>query len=186
MDGGPAVELTIYQSQAAVNGLFPMPIDIAITTAGGDTMVTIYNDEEYQTFTIPLTAAAVTLALDPDDWILKQVEFVALVDPNDGSIATFTLDQNYPNPFNALTRINYTVPTTAEMDLRIYDLLGREVAVLLNRTEHGGYHHVYWDGKDHFGRPVPSGIYFYRLEATDPVFTSQPVFIETRKIVLLR
>lgn len=186
VDGGPAVELTIYQTQAALTGLFPMPIDIAITTAGGDTVVTIYNDQEYQTFTIPSTAAAVTLALDPDDWILKQVEFVALVDPDDGSIATFTLDQNYPNPFNALTRINYTVPTTAEMDLRIYDLLGREVAVLLNRTEHGGYHHVYWDGKDHFGRPVPSGIYFYRLEAADPVFTSQPVFIETRKIVLLR
>ena len=72
------------------------------------------------------------------------------------------------------------------MARRSYDLVGREVAVLLHKTEHGGYHHVYWDGKDHFGRPVPSGIYFYRLEATEPAISSQPVFIKTRKIVRLR
>ncbi len=182
VDGVPAVELTIYQSQAPVNGLFPMPIEIAITTDGGDTVVTIYNDEEYQTFTIPLAEAAVTLSLDPNGWILKHVDSY----PGDGSPASFTLDQNYPNPFNTLTRINYTVPTTAETDLRIYDLLGREVAVLLHKTERDGYHYVYWDGKDRSGRPVPSGIYFYRLEVTEPGPGSQSLFAKTQKMVLLR
>ncbi len=185
-DGGPAVELTIHQAQTAVKGLFPMPIDIAITTDGGDTVVTIYNDQEYQTITIPLAASPVTLSLDPDNWILKQVEFIALVDPHDGSPVSFTLDQNYPNPFNARTRINYTVPTTTEMDLRIYDLLGREVALLLRKTERGGYHHVYWDGQDHSGRLAPSGIYFYRLEVAEPGAWLQPRIVETRKMLLLR
>ena len=184
--GAPAVELTIYQAQAPVNGLFPMPIDIAITTDEGDTLVTVFNDEEHQTFTIPLPVAPITLSLDPGGWILKQVNSFALVDPGDGSPLSFALGQNYPNPFNALTRINYTVPTTAEMDLRIYDLLGREVTVLLHKAERDGYHHVYWDGNDHFGRPLSSGIYFYRLEATEPGAGLQPRVVETRKMVLLR
>jgi len=73
--------------------------------------------------------------------------------------------QNYPNPSYAGTRIDYTIPREGEVKLAIYDMLGREVAVLKNARMETGFHNAFWDGWDAKGRAVPSGIYFYRLQA---------------------
>jgi C1A family cysteine protease len=71
---------------------------------------------------------------------------------------------NYPNPFNPTTAISYTVPAPgAEVRLVIYDLAGREVRTLVAGAEQGGEHVVVWHGRDEAGRPVGSGVYFYRL-----------------------
>jgi hypothetical protein len=91
----------------------------------------------------------------------------------------FTLAQNYPNPFNAETRIDYTIPEQGEVKLAIYDLLGREVAVLKRARLEPGDYTAFWDGRDAKERSVPSGIYFYRLQAAG--------YIElTKKLLLLR
>jgi len=91
----------------------------------------------------------------------------------------FSLAQNYPNPFNAGTRIDFTIPREGEVKLAIYDMLGREVAVLKNARMEAGFHNAFWDGRDAKGRAVPSGIYFYRLQAAG--------YIElTKKLVLIK
>lgn len=78
---------------------------------------------------------------------------------------TFTLGQNYPNPFNPTTQIRYNLPAAVTVSLVIYNSLGQEVRKLVDDRQSPGYHIVVWDGRDQSGRPVPSGVYFYRLNA---------------------
>lgn len=82
------------------------------------------------------------------------------------------LMQNYPNPFNPGTTISYSLPKTANVSLKVFNLLGQEVAVLVNEQRSPGYYQVQWNAT------VPSGIYFYRLQAGD--------FVETRKMLLIK
>jgi len=77
----------------------------------------------------------------------------------------FSLSRNYPNPFNSRTRIDYTIPHAGEVKLAIYDVLGREVMVLEHAIKEAGHYGAFWDGSDEKGRIVPSGVYFYRLQA---------------------
>jgi hypothetical protein len=104
----------------------------------------------------------------------------------------FTLEQNYPNPFNPSTRIQFTIPvgTYGFTSLRVYDLLGREVATLVDGVLEPGFKTVQFDGSG-----LSSGMYFYRLSVSpsarrDLVPTSQDgqssAFTETRKMLLMR
>ncbi|MFH1569625.1 MAG: T9SS type A sorting domain-containing protein, partial [Gemmatimonadota bacterium] len=88
--------------------------------------------------------------------------------------------QNYPNPFNPQTEIRYQLPEAMPVSLRLYDVLGQEVAVLVSpdAPQSAGTHRVVWQGRDNAGRPVASGIYFYVLETTG--------FRQVRKLLLLR
>ncbi|MBU0509859.1 T9SS type A sorting domain-containing protein [bacterium] len=85
----------------------------------------------------------------------------------------FALSQNYPNPFNPQTRIEFALPRATHAKLVVYDLLGRVVTVLADEQLSAGVHSVSFDA-----RSLPSGLYFYRLQAGD--------FLQTRKMVLLR
>ena len=78
----------------------------------------------------------------------------------------FKLFQNYPNPFNDHTTIKYYLPVDADIILSIYNLLGREVKILIYGTQQSGYHEVEWDGTNQASQSVPSGIYFYKLNTT--------------------
>ena len=86
---------------------------------------------------------------------------------------TFGLSQNYPNPFNPSTSISYTIANRQQVVLKIYDLLGSEVATLVNGIQDAGKHEVTWNATG-----VPSGVYFYRLSTNG--------FVQTRKLLLLR
>ncbi len=85
----------------------------------------------------------------------------------------FALRQNYPNPFNAKTTINYQLPVSNHVTLKIYNLLGRRVATLLDETQEAGYRSVIWDASE-----VSSGLYFYKLTAGD--------FTESRRMMLVK
>ena len=132
--------------------------------------------------------------------VIKKYEFIgATVDVRDDDHSAFipsilNLDQNYPNPFNPVTIINYSVPPPAGRDLaaggqlpppagragignyvtlRIYNVLGEEVAMLVNETEEAGYKSVRFNAQ-----VLPSGTYFYKLTVGS--------FTKTKKLVLLR
>ena len=90
----------------------------------------------------------------------------------------FVLHQNYPNPFNPVTTINYDLPNRSIVNLVIYDIMGREVATLLNEERNEGYHSIIWNTRNNVGTPVSAGIYFYQIQAKD--------FVKTRKMVLLK
>ena len=84
----------------------------------------------------------------------------------DGEIALPTrptLMQNYPNPFNPTTIIAFDLPQSERVEISIYNVLGREVATLVDEYYEAGYHELTWDGRDRSGRDTASGIYFYRL-----------------------
>ena len=89
------------------------------------------------------------------------------------------LHRNVPNPFNPATTISFTLPSPRTVDLRVYDIGGRLVRTLVDgESGSGGVNSVVWDGGDNDGRPVASGVYFYRIE-TGP-------YTESRKMVLIR
>jgi hypothetical protein len=85
---------------------------------------------------------------------------------------------NRPNPFNASTVISYTLGEGGQVSIEVFDVLGRRVTSLIDRFQAEGPHAVTWDGTDHRGSQVASGMYFYRLRV-GPIF-------ETRKMVLLK
>ena len=95
--------------------------------------------------------------------------------------ATFALGQNYPNPFNPSTVVSFQLPSVSRVRLVVYDLLGREVAVLVNEKMEAGFHEVKFDGSN-----LASGVYLYRLQAGDPSTGSGRSFVQTRKLLLLR
>ncbi|GAG19425.1 unnamed protein product, partial [marine sediment metagenome] len=88
------------------------------------------------------------------------------------------LIQNYPNPFNPSTTIEFTLPRSSDVELAVYDPLGKLVATLTRGGQSEGINHVTWDGRDAKGNPVGSGVYFYRLRTEGGVLT--------KKMVLLR
>jgi hypothetical protein len=77
----------------------------------------------------------------------------------------FRLYPNFPNPFNPSTTIRFDLPRAALVRLSIYNLMGQEIAVLVNENRMRGSHEVLWDGRDDRHAQVPSGVYLYRLEA---------------------
>ena len=89
------------------------------------------------------------------------------------SVSDFKLSHNYPNPFNATTQIQYTVPHTAHVSLRVYDIIGREIANLVDETKEAGDYTVMWNGWN-----VASGVYFYQMVSEE--------YSETRKMNLIK
>jgi len=87
--------------------------------------------------------------------------------------ANFALHQNYPNPFNPSTKIKFVMPKSSFVNLKVYNVLGIEAATLVNEERPAGNYEVEFNATD-----LPSGVYFYRLQAGD--------FIETKKMILLR
>ena len=85
----------------------------------------------------------------------------------------FILSQNYPNPFNPVTSIQYAISSRQFVTLKVYDVLGREVATIVNEEKPAGNYEVKFDGAN-----LASGVYFYRLTAGN--------FVETKKMILLR
>ncbi len=85
----------------------------------------------------------------------------------------FSLGDNYPNPFNPTTTINYALPKSTDVTLKVYNLLGREVATLVNSKQKAGRHQLKFDASD-----LASGVYFYRI--------STPEFNKVRKMMLIK
>jgi hypothetical protein len=90
----------------------------------------------------------------------------------------YALHQNYPNPFNPITTLRYDLPEQANVNIIIYNLLGRQVRTLLNQTQDAGYRSVIWNATNDYGKPVSAGVYLYQIQAGE--------FVQTRKMVLLK
>jgi len=109
------------------------------------------------------------------------VDKVTSVEGSQGNLnipESFELGQNYPNPFNPETKVRYTLMRQGEVELSVFDILGRKVKTLTQSKQAAGTYVVSWDGKDNAGRVLSSGIYFYRMR-----FGSSN---KTRKMVLMK
>jgi hypothetical protein len=85
----------------------------------------------------------------------------------------YKLSQNYPNPFNPVTKINYALPKSGFVTLKVYDMLGREVVSLVNENKVSGNYSVDFNASN-----LTSGVYFYRLEVNG--------FVDTKKMLMIK
>jgi hypothetical protein len=124
----------------------------------------------------PLAAGAHTLALTGSNLNVDFIQFIEVVtDVTDveGLPDSYSLAQNYPNPFNPATRINFSLPVASNVRLSVYNILGQQVALLVNGNLSAGQHSVQFNGRN-----LASGVYIYRLEAGS--------FVAQHKMVLLK
>jgi hypothetical protein len=91
---------------------------------------------------------------------------------------SFRLSQNYPNPFNPSTKIRFQLPESRPVELKIFNILGKEVCTLIDKQYEAGYYNVVWDGKDRYGNSVSGGLYIYRIKAGD--------FMDVKKMLFLK
>ncbi|MBN1398777.1 MAG: T9SS type A sorting domain-containing protein [Bacteroidetes bacterium] len=88
-----------------------------------------------------------------------------------------SLSQNYPNPFNPNTVISYKLKVRSEVELKIYDILGREIDALVNEVKNAGDHAVEWNGTNSAGHKVGSGVYFYQLKTGNGFFSNKKMLL---------
>jgi hypothetical protein len=109
----------------------------------------------------------------PDIGADEFVRILVAVEGSEGGVpASYALGQNYPNPFNPSTTISYELPIESHVTLRVFDLLGKEVATLVNGVQEPGHKSVQWNAGG-----VASGVYLYRLQAGS--------YSSTKKLLLL-
>lgn len=153
------------------------------TNFNGDTVWTktiggLYNDWGFNIYKTDDDGLILTGEFDKygdgnhDVWLVKIDNLVVGIE-NELFPNQYFLSQNYPNPFNPTTKISYSVPQMRFVTLKVYDVLGNEIANLVNEEKPAGSYEVEFDGAG-----LPSGIYFYRLKVRD--------FVETKKMVFLK
>jgi len=109
-----------------------------------------------------------------DVWLIKTTPDVSGIEPNNELISTFfSLSQNYPNPFNPSTKISWQSPVGSWQTLKIYDVLGNEVATLVDEYKPAGSYQVEWNASG-----FPSGVYFYQLRSEN--------FFGVKKLILIK
>ncbi len=102
-----------------------------------------------------------------------QFEYSNVIEVNAGLPKQFALEQNYPNPFNPSTMISYQLPASSNVSLKVFDMLGKEVATLVNGRQEAGAYTMNFNANQ-----LSSGVYFYRLQAGN--------FVQTRKMMLVK
>jgi hypothetical protein len=122
---------------------------------GGGTLVCTFNNSSYNAFAIAPSLMATGIQ-------------------GFGTIpAEYFIAQNYPNPFNPTTKIKFGLPKNGNVKLTVYDILGREITVLANEYKPAGTYEVDFDGTN-----LPSGLYFYKLEAGGFTLTKKMLLIK--------
>ena len=101
------------------------------------------------------------------------------MDVDEGQLPkAYALHQNYPNPFNPMITINYELPRKGFVNIRVYDLMGRNIRSLVNTVQDAGYKSTKWNATNDLGQPVTAGMYIYTIQAGD--------FRQTKKMLLLK
>ncbi|KAA3661003.1 MAG: T9SS C-terminal target domain-containing protein [Calditrichaeota bacterium] len=165
------VDLRIEQTQVDQHQLFTMPVEILISSETQDTLVTILNDQETQQLRIPVSFPPRYLTLDPDNWILKDVDTLSTID--DGKVRLgIELKQNFPNPFYDKTTIDFNLyRTVAYVELKIFNTRGQFVHQQHIDLPNLGSNSFQWDGTNFNGTKVTSGVYIYQIES--PIFNAK-------------
>ncbi|MCI0715132.1 MAG: PQQ-dependent sugar dehydrogenase [Chlorobi bacterium] len=137
------------------------------------------------TFVIPFGGTGLTTVLQGTDGFIYYAAFhssngsIVRIKPNPNAVnnngipVDFSLSQNYPNPFNPVTKIKYEIPKSEFVTLKIYNVLGIEIAALVDEQKQTGSYEIDWDASNY-----PSGVYFYELHAGE--------FIDRKKMILVK
>jgi len=165
----------ITQNVNSNPSFFTMPIQLTVNTENGVENFSIVNNLQTQVFQLPLNGKPISIQVDPNNWLLKNILALNFEPSLVITPSSFYLFQNYPNPFNPSTVISYRLSVIGKVSLKIYDLLGKEVATLVNKEQQPGVYNSQFSISNF---QLPSGVYFYTLKAGE--------FIETKKMILLK
>jgi hypothetical protein len=153
-DQGANFPTTVFISGANANAQNP-----SITTDANDTFYSVWSDNRSD---------------DKDVYFSKgKITIVGVEEEANNIPAQFELMQNYPNPFNPSTVIRYNLPISGNVTLKVFDLLGKEVAVLVNEHKPAGTYEIEFNGMG-----LSSGTYFYQITAGN--------YSSTKKLVLIK
>lgn len=178
----PAKDIPVWAFHGAKDGVIPLSkaqelVD-QFRAVGGNVRFDIYPNGGHDASTWTVTYN------NPDvyDWMLRKKK-VILLTPTDNSWMSMpqglSLDQNFPNPFNPATTIKFGLPEASEVSLKIYDVLGREVATLIDNGLAAGYYNYNWNASG-----LSSGMYIYRISATSSNGNKQQNFTKVKKLML--
>ena len=133
-----------------------------------------YNDD-YGAMLVEANLDSMTFKFYSRDYVLVDSYTLhsPVTDVKNASVNTFKLEQNYPNPFNPKTNIRYTISNKQFVSLKIYDIIGKKVATLVNQEKPAGTYEV-----EFTSRNLSSGIYYYKLQVGD--------IVQTKKMILMR
>jgi len=166
-------------------------VDMSVIT-GVDVRSWWYNPSNGEATEIGFFASAGMLDFTPPsngDWVLV-IDDASLELPAPGSDEYLSINKhseldrevlllaNHPNPFNNYTRFEYGIPKHAKVKLTIFNLIGQEIRVLVDRNENAGKKTLDWDGTDTFGRPVSTGTYVYVLEINNQRFCKKLLILK--------
>jgi hypothetical protein len=162
---GKSISYNIFRSEDGVN--FNLENS---TSSSSFTDTTVYLGGRYYYY---VTTVFNLWESNPSDTVDAFVEAITSLTDLDRIPASYELNQNYPNPFNPSTVISYQLPEFSKVDLRIYNVLGEQVAALVFANQPAGHHQVEWNAAG-----FASGIYFYHIIAGD--------YQDVKKMILLR
>jgi Secretion system C-terminal sorting domain len=129
-----------------------------------------FTQDSTYNWTVSATDGELKTSTRPRAFTIREANSVNGSDP---IARIFQLYPNYPNPFNPSTTIKFEMPRTSLVNLTVYDILGRQVSVLVNERRDAGVHEVKFDGSN-----LASGVYFYRLQTGG--------FVNTKKLLLVK
>ena len=121
-----------------------------------------------------------------NEWLNYFLSPISVEDYNNDCPKNFNLWNAYPNPFNPSTKIKYQIPESNFVILKVYDVLGNEVATLVNEEKPAGEYEVEFNGHSDEGQNLSSGVYFYQLRIRGPETSSGQGMIQTKKMVLVK
>jgi hypothetical protein len=137
-----------------------------------------------------LTIASPSLMIGSGGTVTNICTIVGIKKPDGELPQEYKLEQNFPNPFNPSTNIKYQIArhggsSTSFVTLKVYDILGREVATLVNEIQKPGVYEIKFPDNSLTNNQIPSGIYFYRIEVIDPLGRTGN-YSETKRMILLK
>jgi aminopeptidase N len=176
--GNWRVNFTAKQTQT--NSIFhKMPIVLKVSfTSGSDSLIRVMNDVNNQLFTFSFNRQPTAVAFDPNNDILLKTATLSIGINNISNDVPekFEIYQNYPNPFNPTTNIKFQIANSSYVKLKVYDILGKEIAILVNEKLKPGTYEVQFNINS-LTQPA-SGIYFYKIEAGD--------FTQVKRMMLIK
>jgi hypothetical protein len=187
-----------------IGWIFNHNLDVrGMGTAGPFTLV---KDQEVEVLigyeidrsTTPLGGIAVVRSVSDAVQIFYEDNFgcpIVSVEDEPALVSNFKLEQNYPNPFNPNTKIKFTIPQSPLLGgdgrgglvtLKVYDVLGNEIATLVNEELSAGEYEVEFSSHSDEGQNLPSGVYFYQIRTQGPETGSGQGIIQTKKMILMK
>jgi hypothetical protein len=110
--------------------------------------------------------------------VFETASVTAVVEFTNNTPENFVLEQNYPNPFNPTTTIGFQINSAVGVKLSIFNMMGQEVRMLVNEFKPVGSYQVTWDGRDNNGNAIPTGQYFYKLQAGNETLMKQMTLVK--------